>query len=81
VGSCIQAAVSFRAAEQLRAQQSLYKRLRVSIHTGMFNPDEAKYSNGVLAELPYPTDDIRLLTKVAEKGEGAERAFARARQK
>jgi DNA polymerase V len=29
-----------RAAEKLRAQQSLCKRLRVSVRTGMFNPDE-----------------------------------------
>ncbi|MNJ34532.1 DNA polymerase V subunit UmuC [compost metagenome] len=57
-----------RAAEKLGAQQSLCKRLRVSIRTGMFNPDEAKYANGVLVELPYPTDDTRLLTKAAQEG-------------
>lgn len=62
-----------RAAEKLRAQQSLCKRLRVSIRTGMFNPDEAKYANGVLVELPYPTDDTRLLAKAAQ--EGVERVF------
>lgn len=62
-----------RAAEKLRAQQSLCKRLRVSIRTGMFNPDEAKYANGILVELPYPTDDTRLLTKAAQ--EGVERVF------
>jgi DNA polymerase V len=62
-----------RAAEKLRAQQSLCKRLRVSVRTGMFNPDEAKYANGVLVELPYPTDDTRLLTKAAH--EGVERVF------
>ncbi len=62
-----------RAAEKLRAQQSLCKRLRVSIRTGMFNPDEAKYANGVLIELPYPTDDTRLLTKAAQ--EGVERVY------
>jgi DNA polymerase V len=54
-----------RAAEKLRAQQSLCKKIRVSIRTGMFNPDEAKYANGVLVELPYPTDDVRLMTKAA----------------
>ncbi len=54
-----------RASEKLRAQNSLCKRIRVSIRTGMFNPDEAKYANGVLIELPYPTDDLRLLTKAA----------------
>jgi DNA polymerase V len=54
-----------RAAEKLRAQQSLCKKIRVSIRTGFFNPDEAKYANGVLVELPYPTDDTRLMTKAA----------------
>lgn len=31
----------------------------------MFNPVEAKYANGVLVELPYPTNDVRLMTKAA----------------
>jgi len=39
----------------------------------MFNPEEAKYSNGVLIELPYPTDDVRLLTKTT--GDAVERVF------
>ena len=54
-----------RASEKLRAQKSLCKKVRVSIRTSMFNPEEAKYANGVLIELPYPTDDVRLLTKAA----------------
>jgi DNA polymerase V len=54
-----------RAAEKLRKQGSLCKKIRVSIRTGMFNPDEARYANGVLVEMPYPTDDVRLLTKAA----------------
>lgn len=54
-----------RAAEKLRAQNSLCKKIRVSIRTGMFNPEEAKYANGALVELPYPTNDIRLMTKAA----------------
>jgi len=54
-----------RASEKLRAQGSVCKKLRVSIRTGMFNPDEAKYANGVIVDLPYPTDDVRLLTKAA----------------
>ncbi len=57
-----------RAAEKLRAQKSVCKRLRVSVRTGMFNPEESKYANGVLVELPYPTDDTRLLTKAALQG-------------
>ncbi len=54
-----------RASEKLRAQDSVCKKVRVSIRTGMFNPDEAKYANGLIVELPYPTDDVRLLTKAA----------------
>ena len=52
-----------RAAEKLRAQRSLCKKVRVSVRTGMFNPDEAKYANGIMVELPYPTNDVRMLTK------------------
>lgn len=44
-----------RAAEKLRAQGSLCKKVRVSVRTGMFNPDEAKYANGILVELPSRT--------------------------
>ena len=54
-----------RAAEKLRAQSSLCKKIRVSVRTGMFNPGEAHYANGVLVELPYPTNDVRLITKAA----------------
>lgn len=31
----------------------------------MFNPEEARYANGALVELPYPTNDVRLMTKAA----------------
>lgn len=54
-----------RASEKLRAQNSLCKKVRVCIRTGMFNPEEAKYANGVMIVLPYPTDDVRLLTQAA----------------
>jgi len=54
-----------RASEKLRAQNSLCKKVRVSIRTGMFNPEEAKYANGVVVDMPYPTDDVRLLTQAA----------------
>lgn len=37
----------------------------MSICTGMFNPEEAKYTNGILVELPCPTDDVRLITRAA----------------
>lgn len=54
-----------RASEKLRAQNSLCKKVRVSIRTGMFNPEEAKFANGVVVDMPYPTDDVRLLTQAA----------------
>ena len=54
-----------RASEKLRAQNSLCKKVRVCIRTGMFNPEEAKYANGVIVDLPYPTNDVRLLTQAA----------------
>ena len=53
-----------RAAEKLRAPGSVRKKMRVSVRT-MFNPDEAKYANGVVIELPYPTIDTRLMTNAA----------------
>ena len=57
-----------RACEKLRAQHSLCKKVRVSIRTGMFNPDEPKFAKGIICELPYPTDDTRLITKAAAEG-------------
>jgi len=54
-----------RATEKLRAQHSLCKKIRVCVRTGIFNPEEAKYANGVIVDLPYPTDDVRLITKAA----------------
>ncbi len=54
-----------RAAEKLRAQGSVCKRMRVSIRTGMFNPDEVHHAQGVLVELPYPTCDTLLMTSLA----------------
>lgn len=62
-----------RAAEKLRAQGSLCRQLRVSIRTGMFNPSEGKYARGVICQLPYPTDDTRLLIQAA--AEGLERIY------
>lgn len=59
------ATYTHRAAEKLRAQNSRCKKIRVSIRTGMFNPNEAHYANGALVELPYPTNDVRLLTKAS----------------
>lgn len=54
-----------RAAEKLRAQGSVCKRIRVSIRTGMFNPNEVHHAQGALVELPYPTNDTLMLTRAA----------------
>jgi DNA polymerase V len=54
-----------RAAEKLRAQNSLCKKMRISIRTGMFNPDEPRYAQGALVELPYPTNDTLMMTRAA----------------
>lgn len=43
-----------RAAEKLRAQNSLCKKIRVSIRTGMFNPEEAKYVRAHRPSLRFP---------------------------
>lgn len=56
-----------RACEKLRAQGSVCKQVRVSIRTGMFNPNEPKFSRGAQCELPYPTDDTRLITQATLK--------------
>jgi DNA polymerase V len=34
----------------------------------MFNPAEAKYANGLICKLPYPTDDTRLIISAAREG-------------
>lgn len=54
-----------RASEKLRDQGSLCMKVRICIRTGMFNLEEAKNANGVVVDMPYPTDDVRLLTKAA----------------
>lgn len=57
-----------RAAEKLRAQNSLCKVLQVGIRTGMFNPDEERYSRSMLCHLPHPTDDTRAMIAAAMQG-------------
>ena len=61
------ASFATRAAEKLRQQHSVCRQIRVSLRTGMFNPDEARYANGMLCQLPYPTDDTRLICQAAQQ--------------
>jgi DNA polymerase V len=65
-----EAATAFatRAAEKLRQQASLCRQVRISLRTGMFSPNEAKYANGLLCQLPYPTDDTRLIIAAVREG-------------
>ena len=62
------ASYTSRAAEKLRAQKSLCQILRVGIQTGMFNPEQPRYANSVTLQLPYPTDDTRVLIQYAQFG-------------
>ena len=55
-----------RAAEKLRQQKSKAKRVNVFIRTSAFSPDEAQYSNAILATLPCPSDDTRDFIAIIE---------------
>lgn len=53
-----------RAAEKLRQQQSLASSMHVFLHTSPF--EEGYYSNSTTVQLPYPTDDSRVITTLAK---------------
>lgn len=53
-----------RAAEKLRMQRSLCGAMRIGIQTS-FHGDGPKYANTATCVPPYPTDDVRQLTKSA----------------
>src|SRR5690606_39831307 len=50
------------------APGSLGKQVRVSIRTGWFNPNEAKFAKGIICERPCPSDDTGVITKAASAG-------------
>lgn len=52
----------------MRSQKSLCKLVQVAIRTGMYNEKEKQYSRATLCQLPYPTDDTRLIIQVALHG-------------
>lgn len=62
------AAYVTKAAEKLRAQQSLAGQLQVAIRTGMHNPNQPRYANAINCPLPYPADDTRVLAAAAVRG-------------
>jgi DNA polymerase V len=54
-----------RAAEKLRAQKHLALAVQVFIHTSPFKPHFHSASD--VAQLPYPTDDTRVITSVVRR--------------
>ena len=54
-----------RAAEKLRAQNHLALTLHVFIHTSPFKPNY--HSVSTIEQLPYPTDDSRIITALARE--------------
>ncbi|PHV09781.1 Y-family DNA polymerase [Chitinimonas sp. BJB300] len=57
-----------RAAEKLRAQQSLAGALQVFIQTNPFRTQDAQYSRGVTMPLANPSNDTLVLTQAALAG-------------
>lgn len=55
-----------RAAEKLRGQGRSVKSLHVFLHTSPFEP--GFYSNSTVVQLPYATDDTRVITQYAKNG-------------
>jgi len=55
-----------RAAEKLRAQRHLALTVHVFIHTSPHRPNY--YSNSAVVQLPYPTDDSRVIAATAQRG-------------
>lgn len=56
-----------RAYEKLRHQHLLVSRLTVFIQTNPFKRDAPQYNNQIQFKLIHPTDDIRLITRIARK--------------
>ncbi|WIO73155.1 Y-family DNA polymerase [Porticoccaceae bacterium LTM1] len=54
-----------RAAEKLRSQRHLVQTMQVFIHTSPHKPDF--YSDSRIVQLPFPTDDTRLLVRHARQ--------------
>ena len=54
-----------RAAEKLRHEQQQCQLISVYIRTGLFNPNDPRYSNSASLRLDYPTDDTRVLLEAA----------------
>ena len=56
-----------RAYEKLRDQNLLVKRLTVFVQGNPFRSDLPQYNNKIQFKLIHPTDDLRLLTRIARR--------------
>ncbi|MBV5609772.1 translesion error-prone DNA polymerase V subunit UmuC [Pseudomonas aeruginosa] len=57
-----------RAAEKLRAQNSLCSTIQVGLQTQLAQLDGPRYANAVTMALPAPTDDTREILALAQRG-------------
>jgi DNA polymerase V len=57
-----------RVVEKLRQQQLQARRVVVFIHTNRFREDLAQYAQSIEVRLIHPSDDIRLITRMAKEG-------------
>jgi len=64
------AAYVARAAEKLRAQNSLCSTIQVGIQTQLADREGPRYANAVTMALPAPTDDTREILALAQRGLG-----------
>lgn len=62
------AAYVARAAEKLRAQNSLCSTIQVGLQTQLADLDGPRYANAVTLALPAPTDDTREILALAQQG-------------
>ena len=54
-----------RAAEKLRQQNSVVSSMQIFLQTSPF--EEGYYSNSTVVQLPFPTDDCRIITTLAKR--------------
>jgi DNA polymerase V len=64
------AAYVSRAAEKLRAQNSLCSTIQVGLQTQLADREGPRYANAVTMALPAPTDDTREILALAQRGLG-----------
>lgn len=56
-----------RAYDKLREQHLLVKHITVFVRTNRFRHDLPQYNNKTLCKLIHPTDDLRLITRIAKQ--------------